>query len=326
MRALVTGATGFTGGILAEKLYQQGHHVRVLVRDRNRISSPSAGKFEVIESELTQREQLERAVQDIEVVFHIAAIYRQAGVPDQEYWDVNVKASENLLQLAHLAGAKRFVHCSTVGVHGDIEEPPADETYRFSPGDIYQITKLAAEKKVLEYHRKTGFPVSVIRPGAIYGAGDMRLLKLFKLASKSITPVLGDGNVFYNMVYVEDLADIFILAGQKEEAVGEVFLGAGPENLRLNDILDKISFILSKPSRKVHLPVKPFQVAGTLCEKICIPLGIEPPIYRRRIDFFTKSRSFSIEKSRRLLGYNPQFDYTRGLARTAGWYREHNLL
>lgn len=326
MRVLVTGATGFTGGVLAEKLFQQGHQVRVLVRDRSRISSPSRDHFDVIESDITQLDGLKQAVRDIDLVFHIAAIYRQAGVPDQRYWQVNVEASENLLQLAHLAGAKRFVHCSTVGVHGNIEEPPADETYRFSPGDIYQITKLAAEKKVLNYHLKTGFPISVIRPGAIYGAGDMRLLKLFKLAAKNITPVLGDGNIYYNMVYVNDLADIFILAGERDEAIGEVFLGAGPENLQLNDILDKISAILSKPSRKIHLPVKPFQLAGTLCEKVCIPLGIEPPIYRRRIDFFTKSRSFSIDKSRRLLGYNPQFDYTRGLALAAEWYREHNLL
>lgn len=326
MRVLVTGATGFTGGVLAEKLFQLGHQVRVLVRDRSRISSPSRDYFDVIESDITQLDGLKLAVRDIDLVFHIAAIYRQAGVPDQRYWEVNVEASENLLQLAHLAGAKRFVHCSTVGVHGNIEEPPADETYRFSPGDIYQITKLAAEKNVLNYHLKTGFPISVIRPGAIYGAGDMRLLKLFKLAAKNITPVLGDGNIYYNMVYVNDLADIFILAGERDEAIGEVFLGAGPENLQLNDILDKISAILSKPSRKIHLPVKPFQLAGTLCEKVCIPLGIEPPIYRRRIDFFTKSRSFSIDKSRRLLGYNPQFDYTRGLALAAEWYREHKLL
>ena len=128
------------------------------------------------------------------------------------------------------------------------------------------------------------------------------------------------------MVYVEDLADIFILASEKEAAIGEVFLGAGPENMRLNDIVDMIADILGKPRRKIHLPAWPFQMAGTICEKICIPLNIEPPIYRRRVDFFTNSRSFTIDKARRLLGYDPKFNYERGLAVTAKWYQDQNLL
>ncbi|WP_136805730.1 NAD-dependent epimerase/dehydratase family protein [Desulfosediminicola flagellatus] len=326
MKVLVTGASGFTGSVLAEKLLEQGHEVRAFVRNKSKMKSPNAHRMEVIESDITDTEAMKRAVEGIEIVYHIAALFRQAGVPDQVYWDVNVTATENLLKLSHEAGVKRFVHCSTVGVHGHIENPPADENYRFSPGDIYQITKLAGEQKALDYYKETGFPVSVVRPGPIYGVGDLRLLKLFKLAAKSVTPILGDGNIFFNMVYVEDLADIFILASQKEEAIGQVFLGAGPENMRLNDIVDTIAGILNKPKRKIHLPAAPFQLAGDLCEKVCIPLGIEPPIYRRRVDFFTKSRSFTIEKSRRLLGYDPKFNYARGLAVTAEWYKEQHLL
>ncbi len=326
MKVLVTGASGFTGSVLAEKLIEQGNEVRAFVRNKSKMQSPNAHRMEVIESDITDTEAMKRAVEGVEKVYHIAALFRQAGVPDQVYWDVNVTATENLLKLSHEAGVKRFVHCSTVGVHGHIENPPADEEYRFSPGDIYQITKLAGEQKALEYYKETGFPVSVVRPGPIYGVGDMRLLKLFKLASKSITPILGDGNIFFNMVYVEDLADIFILASQKEEAIGQVFLGAGPENMRLNDIVDTIAGILNKPKRKIHLPAAPFQLAGGICEKVCIPLGIEPPIYRRRVDFFTKSRSFTIDKSRRLLGYDPKFNYERGLTVTAEWYQNQHLL
>ncbi len=326
MKVLVTGASGFTGSVLAEKLLAQGHEVRAFVRNKAKMQSPNADKMEIIESDITDIEGMRRAVDGVEKVYHIAALFRQAGIPDQTYRDVNITATENLLKLSHEAGAQRFVHCSTVGVHGHIENPPADENYRFSPGDIYQHTKLSGEKKALEYHKKTGFPVSVVRPGPIYGIGDMRLLKLFKLASKKVTPILGDGTVFFNMVYVDDLVDMFILAAEKEAAIGEVFLGAGPENMQLNDIIDLISKILGKPSKKLHLPASPFQLAGTICEKICIPLGIEPPIYRRRVDFFVKSRSFSIEKGRRLLGYEPQFNYERGLAVTADWYQQNNLL
>lgn len=326
MKVLVTGASGFTGSVLAEKLIEQGHEVRAFVRNKAKMTSPNSHKMEVIESDITDIEAMKLAVDGVERVYHIAALFRQAGVPDQVYYDVNVTATENLLRLSKEAGVKRFVHCSTVGVHGHIEDPPADEDYRFSPGDIYQVTKLEGEQKALQYHKDTGFAVSVVRPGPIYGVGDLRLLKLFKLAAKNITPILGDGTIFFNMVYVEDLADMFILASEKEEAIGEVFLGAGPENMQLNDIVDMIAGILGKPKKKLHLPAGPFQLAGTICEKICIPLNIEPPIYRRRVDFFTKSRSFTIDKGRRLLGYDPKFDYARGLKVTADWYKEQNLL
>jgi len=326
VKVLVTGASGFTGGVLTKKLLRRNDDVRVFVRDKSRLNLPNTDKIEIVEADITNIEMMKSAVEGVETIFHIAALFRQAGVPDKTYWDVNVHATENLLKLAKEAGVKRFVHCSTVGVHGHIEDPPADENYRFSPGDIYQRTKLAGEKKVLEFYKETGFPVSVVRPGPIYGPGDLRLLKLFKLAAKAITPVLGDGKIFFNMVYVEDLADIFILASEKEAAIGEVFLGAGPENMPLNDILDLIAKLLGRPNHKIHLPALPFQWAGSLCEKICIPLGIEPPIYRRRVDFFTKSRSFTIDKGRKLLGYNPQFNYKKGLASTIDWYREQNLI
>ncbi len=326
MKVLVTGATGFTGNVLAEKLAAAGHQVKVFVRNRSKLTSAHAHGMEVIEGDITDRDRIRDAVADVERVFHIAALFRQAGVPDQVYRDVNVGATLDLLTASREAGVSRFVHCSTVGVHGHIEDPPADEEYRFAAGDIYQRTKLEGEKQALKFHQETGFPVSVVRPGPIYGPGDLRLLKLFKLAAKSVTPILGNGNIFFNMVFVEDLADLFILAGEREEAVGQVFLGAGPENIRLNEIVDIIARLLDRPTWKLHLPAAPFQLAGTICEKICIPLGIEPPIYRRRVDFFTKSRAFSIDKARNLLGWEPQYNYEKGLAATVDWYRAEHLL
>lgn len=326
MKLLVTGATGFAGSVLAKKLVREGHQVRAFIRDRTKMTMPHAAEMEVIEGDITDRDKIREAVNGVERVFHIAALFRQAGVADQVYNDVNIQATKDLLEASKDAGVKQFVHCSTVGVHGHIEEGPADEEYRFAPGDIYQRTKLEGEQKALQFYRDTGFPVTIVRPGPIYGPGDLRLLKLFKLASKRVTPILGDGRIYFNMVYVEDLADIFFLASEKEEAIGEVFLGAGPENIRLNEIVDIIARLLDRPTSKIHLPARPFQFAGTVCEKICIPFNIEPPIYRRRVDFFTKSRTFNIDKARRLLGWKPKFNYEKGLAATVAWYKEQNLI
>jgi nucleoside-diphosphate-sugar epimerase len=326
MKVLITGATGFTGGILAQKLYKHGEDVRVVVRNKSKLRLTNVPYKEVIEADITDAKAVERAVKGVEEVFHIAALFRQAGIPDQAYWDVHVQGTQNLLDSSLKFGVKRFVHCSTVGVHGHIDDPPADENYRFSPGDIYQVTKLEGEKKAIQFHRETGLPVTVIRPCPIYGPGDLRLLKLFKLASLKITPILGRGDVFFHMVYVDDLVDALILASKKEAAIGEIFIAGGPEYLTLNEIVDLIAEITGRPNTKVHLPAKPFQILGFVCEKICIPLGIEPPIYRRRVDFFTKSRAFDISKARNLLNYQPKISLRDGLTNTVAWYKKNGLL
>ncbi len=326
MKILVTGATGFTGHNLSKKLLSDGHEVRLLVRSAARVMLPESSSLEVIEGDIRDRGSVERAVAGCEKVFNIAAMFRTAGSVDQDYRDIHVKGTRYLLEAAVENGVKRFVHCSTVGVHGDVKEPPAREDSPYAPADIYQRTKLEGELFAHEFARKNDLALSVVRPTAIYGPGDMRLLKLFKLAVKKVTPVIGAGKIYYHMVYIDDLVDGFILASEREEAIGESFIIGGDENLQLNALLDTIARINDSSELKVHVPALPFQLAGSLCEKICIPLGIEPPIYRRRVDFFTKSRSFDITKAKTLLGYAPQVGLLEGLRNTAEWYKSKGLL
>ncbi len=259
-------------------------------------------------------------------VFNIAAMFRSAASVDQDYRDIHVEGVRHLVEAAVRHQVGRFVHCSTVGVHGDVKVPPATEESPFAPADIYQRTKLEGELLARDLAAKNGLALSVVRPTAIYGPGDLRLLKLFKLAVKTITPVIGSGKIFYHMVYIDDLVQGFILASEVEAAIGQVFIVGGDENMILDDLLSTIAKITGRPDTKIHIPALPFQLAGSLCEKICIPLGIEPPIYRRRVDFFTKSRSFDISKAKRLLGYAPKYGLQEGLGRTAQWYKEQGLL
>jgi nucleoside-diphosphate-sugar epimerase len=326
MKVLVTGSTGFTGKRLTEILLQKGYDVRVIIRDRSRFKIPENDKVEIVVGDLNNMSDVDNAVKDIQLIFHVAALYRTAGAEPQEYWDTHVKATENLLNSAHRNGVKKFIHTSTVGIHGHIEDPPADENYRFKPGDIYQLTKLEGEKKAKEFHDKTGLPLVIIRPSAIYGPGDMRLLKLFKIASKKYSIILGSGEIFYHMVYVDDLANGFILAAESNISNGEAFIIGGDGYISLNNMIALISQILKKESKIIHLPVRPFQILGSLCEKVCIPLGINPPIYRRRVDFFTKSRAFDISKAKKMLGYSPNVTLEEGLKRTAEWYRSEGLI
>ena len=319
---LVTGATGFAGGVLTHRLVAAGAKVRVLVRSREKLDEKGLGSVECIEGSVTDPEAVRKAVDGVSVVFHLAAVFREGGLNDEVYRDVHVGGTENLCAASVAAGVKRFVHCSTVGVHGHIENPPADETYRYSPGDVYQDTKLEGEQTAWKFYKEKGLAVSVVRPAAIFGPEDKRLLKMFRLANRDRIILLGKGEIFYHMVHVEDLATGFLLAGVVPEAVGEAFIIAGDRYLSLNDLVATIANLLGKKGKLLHFPAAPFQWAGTICEKIFIPLGLTPPLYRRRVDFFTKSRAFSIEKARHLLGYEPQFRIEDGLRDTATAYSE----
>jgi nucleoside-diphosphate-sugar epimerase len=138
--------------------------------------------------------------------------------------------------------------------------------------------------------------------------------------------MLGSGRVLYHLTYVEDLARGIILAGEKPEALGEVFTIGGREYLTLAELVERIASALGVPVPRKRLPVWPVWFAGLLCEIAFRPLGIEPPIYRRRVDFFIKDRAFDISKARRLLGYEPQVDLDTGLRLTADWYKTNKLL
>jgi dihydroflavonol-4-reductase len=316
---LVTGATGFTGGHLVRSLLADGHRVRALVRSAARAASLPAG-VDVREADITDPRAVSKAMDGVGTLYHLAAAYREASHREEGYREVNVGATRNLLEAASAHGIERFVHCSTVGVHGHVANPPADESAPYSPGDPYQRTKCEAEILALTYAREQGLPLAVARPTAIYGPGDTRLLKMFRMVAKGTFIMLGKRDIYYHMVFVNDLVAGLRLLGTHPKAVGEVFILGGERYETLSTITGLIARLLGVRAPWLRLPARPFQIAGSLCEAICVPFGIEPPIYRRRVDFFTKSRAFTIAKARRLLGYQPQVPLEAGLRTTLDWY------
>ena len=326
MRVALTGASGYTGGRLLEALRGRGDDVTALVRSASVTDVLRRSGAKLVEGELASEAAVRRLVEGADAVLHVAAVYRTAGHPDSYYRDVNVGGTERLLEAAAVAGVGRFVHTSTVGVHGHVENPPADESAPVSPGDIYQETKAEAEALALDFHRRRGLPVAVVRPGAIYGPGETRLLKLFRAIARGRYAIVGDGRSFYHPVYIDDLVQGFLLALDREEAVGESFLICGPDYISQAELAALIARHTGGRVLPFRLPAGPIRLAGDVVEAICVPLGIDPPLHRRRVDFWTKSRAFTIEKARRLLGYAPQVSLEDGIARTAAWYREAGWL
>ncbi|MDZ7724140.1 MAG: NAD-dependent epimerase/dehydratase family protein [candidate division KSB1 bacterium] len=326
MKALVTGATGFTGGYMVKNLLDHGYQVRAFVRPESDLSQLKQWPVEFAFGSLENQNEVEQAVNGVDIVFHIAALYRAANVPDSVYHQVNVEGTRYILQASQTFNVKRVVHCSTCGVHGDIKNPPADETHPVEPEDIYQETKAKAEELALSYHKEQGLPVTVVRPVGIYGPGDTRMLKMYRMVGNRKFIMFGGGNVYYHLTFVTDTVEGFRLAGESDQAVGQVYIIAGESYTTLNEFAALIADELNVKPPKFRPPVWPLYVVAFLCEKICIPLRIEPPIFRRRAHIFTHDRAFDISKAKQELGFHPKVNMKEGIHRTAEWYKQKGYL
>lgn len=326
-RALVTGATGFTGGHLARRLLRESVPVRALVRDREAPAARALAEAgaELVEGDVGEADAVDAASAGVSHVFHVAALYRTANHPDSEYYRVNRDSVAHVLAAAERHDVARVVHCSTCGVHGDVAEIPATEETAFKPGDVYQRSKLAGEELARAAMAEKR-AVSVVRPTGIYGPGDLRFLKLFRTVQNGTFRMFGSGEIAYHMTYVDDMVQGLLLVGTRPEAIGEVFLIGDEHYCTLNEVVHHVAGTIGVAPPRGRLPVAPLMAAATLCEFACRPLGIDPPLHRRRVAFFTKARAFSVDKAKRLLGFRPAVPLPDGLARTAAWYREQGLL
>ncbi len=324
-RVLVTGATGFTGGALAKKLIERGDQVVALVRKSANTKALEALGVELVYGDITDADAVQRAAEGTQIIYHIAAVYRTAGHPDSYYEAVNIQGVQHVIDAALKHKVGRTVHCSTIGVHGDIEEIPSNEESPFNPGDIYQRTKLAGEQLFAEA-MANGLPGSIFRPGAIYGPGDLRLLKMFKQVKRGFFPLFGGGKNLYHLSYIDDLTDGIILCGEHPNAVGERFILCSNEYDTLKALTATIARQLSVKEPNLSLPVAPLMLAAKVCEALCKPLGIDPPLHTRRVEFFVKSRAFDNSKARKLLGYEPKIGTEEGVKRTIAWYEDYDLL
>ena len=242
------------------------------------------------------------------------------------YRAVNATAVGELVEAAAAAGVRRVVHCSTVGVHGDIEHPPANEDAPLKPGDIYQETKLEGERLARDAGARSGIEVTIVRPSGIYGPGDRRLLKLFRGVARRRWITLGRGKIYYHLTYIDDLVEGFRLCGEHPSAANRTYILAGGEVTTLNDLVAIVADVAGVPTPRLHLPVWPFWVAGRRLRS-----GVRA----------ARPRAADLSPARRLLheeprlrhqpraaeiGYAPQVGLRDGITRTIEWYRAHGWL
>jgi 2-alkyl-3-oxoalkanoate reductase len=327
MKVLVTGGTGFTGKALVRRLLDEGHQVVALdYKEGLKTEELRSWGAEVVIGSVTDKDLLDRCTQGVEVVHHLAAAFRELNVPNSYYHEVNVGGTRNALEAAFRHKVKKFIYCSTCGVHGNIDHPPGGEDAPIQPADYYQATKYEAEPLVIEYNRK-GMKTVILRPAAIYGPGDPeRFYMIYKRVAGGTFPMFGSGKTFYHPLYIDNLIDAFMLAMDAEKGNGQAYLIADEEYLEIKELVRKVGQALGIPVTIKHYPIVPLIIAGHIFEKICKPFKITPPIFPRRVDWYRQNRAFKIDRAKKDLGYRPRIGIAEGLKRTAEWYKQEGYL
>jgi dihydroflavonol-4-reductase len=329
MKILITGGTGFIGSQLALRCLQSGHAVSILAQVNTAAEAANKDLVEaagatVMLASIMDRKAIGSATRGVEVVYHLAAAQHEAGAPDQQYWDVNVSGTRSILEATAAGGLTRFVHASTIGVFGSPPTGPISECAPLRPDNIYGRTKLEAEQLALRFCDR--LPVAVVRVSETYGPGDRRLLKLFRAIKRRRFVHIGAGTNLHHPIYVDDLTDGLLLAARSDAAVGRTPVLAGKDALTTSEMVAAIATELGVAPPRLRVPLAPVLLLARLTQLTLRPLGINPPLHPRRMDFFRKSFLFSTAEALSVLGFAPKYSFARGVRETAQWYTRMGYL
>lgn len=319
MSTLVTGANGFVGGCLVDELVARGEKLRALVRDRDQAAALEERGIEAFVGDVTCPETLAAPLRGVSIVQHCAA----AVGPEKsaaEIYATNRDGLRHLLAAAAVAGRPRVVVLSSINVLGTRDlDPAAEEVACRRSGDPAADVKIEAEAIALDYHRRDGLPVTILRPGFIYGPGDPHNIpRLAGAIRRGKFAFLGSRDNVVPIVHVRDVVQAMLLAGSKPEAAGRVYHITDGSRTTIAELVDVLAARLGCPPPRKTLPLI-IPRAGCLLFETLFRLGLRKrpgPINRAGLRFLGTSRWVDIARARTELGYSPQILFREGLAET----------
>ena len=321
MRIFVSGATGFIGAHFVERALAEGQEVIGLYRSdgarhRASIEALRARGADLRRGDILHPDSFVAALEKVDCVCHFAAAFREPGAAEAHFDRVNVEGTANVAKVAAACGVKRFVHCGTAGIYGQRVAGTIDEQTPIRPWNSYERSKLAAEQQVRTIANASGMEYVILRPTAVYGPRDERLLKLFRSVAKGRFPLFGRGEGRRHMIYVTDLADAFLRACATPSAANQELIIAGPKAVPLREMLQTIARAANRAEFGPRLPLKPMLALAAVVEDTCKLLKINPPLYRRRMDFYLNDAAFDSTQAQAVLGWQPKVDLAEGFAAT----------
>ncbi len=325
-QALITGATGYIGHRLAERLGQEeGVQVRALVRTPSKAQRLAALGCEIVLGDITDPASLPRAATNCQIIFHAAAWVSERGGKD-EVWAVNVGGTQNVVDAALAAQVQRLVHVSSCAVYGSQQIFNIDETTptRLN-GNVYADSKVAAEEVVLRAYQQHHLPVVLARASQVYGLGSPQFtLRPIEMIRKGKLMLIDGGRHLCKPIYIDNLIDGLILCAKVDAASGEAFNFTDGDPVPWRDFFGAYATMFGK-----KLPSVPYRVAwlAALGTEIQARLtGKQASLNRRAIKSLRSNNSFSNRKARAVLGWQPNIDLQEGMRRTEAWLRAEGYL
>lgn len=322
-RVMITGATGFVGSALARRLLDEGAQVTAFVRSSTKASWLRDRGAAIVEGDIAEPAAAALAVKDCRFVFHIAAA--TSGSYPKQAW-TNITGTRTIAQAAADAGCERLVHMSTLSVYGNCYRGDVTEDRPLAPGAAaYSQTKAAAERALIEIAQRTGLAYSIIRPGMIYGPGSsMWTGNLFRLARLRPIPFFGDGDIVVPAVFIDDVVDLTLTLALHPAASGEAFNASTDPAPTCRQLLGAYARLAGHDDW-LALPVELAYLLAGLAQLFSPPRSIGrdlPDI----VDLVRRRTIYKIDKTRRLLGWQPRIALEEGVARCEPWLREQGLL
>jgi 2-alkyl-3-oxoalkanoate reductase len=324
MKVLVTGAAGLLGSHVAEFALERGDAVRVLLRPGADVSWLARDGVEVYRGDLTDRLFVESAVDGVERVLHCAARTGPWG-PETEYERVNIYGLKILVEAAMAVGVRRIVHASSITVHGIDVHGTADESAPLCGGsDPYSRSKVAGERLLQQLIRDKGAPVSIVRPGLIYGPRDTNSFGRFaRLVEQGKMVIIGSGNNHMPLIYVRDAAQGIWLVSEVDKAIGRTYLLVNDEPVTQREYFNALAKELGVSPPRRHIPYRLALTLGATAEMVGHLMHTKqpPPIMRFGLMQVAGENRFVINRARSELGFVPQVNLTDGVRQGIAWYR-----
>jgi nucleoside-diphosphate-sugar epimerase len=321
MRMFVTGATGFIGAHFVECALEAGHDVIGLYRSGREKHGEVLAHLrdrgaELLRGDILGPDTFADAMSGVECVCHFAAAFREPGAGEPFFNRINVEGTANVARAAASHGVQRFVHCSTAGIYGQRVDGVITENTPAQPWNSYERSKLAAEDEVRQAADSSGMQYVILRPTAVYGPGDERLMKLFRSVEKGRFPLFGAGDGRRHMIYVTDLAEAFLRACVSPAAANQELIVAGPKAVPLRDLLETLAQAANRRDFGPRLPLGPMLALAGFIEDLCARFNVNPPLYRRRMDFYLNDAAFDSHRAQETLDWEPKVDLPEGFAAT----------
>ncbi|OGL40497.1 MAG: hypothetical protein A3C43_00910 [Candidatus Schekmanbacteria bacterium RIFCSPHIGHO2_02_FULL_38_11] len=322
MKTLVTGGGGFIGDFLCKKIYKNGWNVRILDIKEKTNFSKEFDTFNYIQGNILDYSTVLQTIKGNDLIIHLAAKHRFFGISEDEFYQVNVVGTENILKAMSETGINKIVFFSSVAVYGD-QNIPTDENTIPKPNTIYGSTKLEAEKLIKKWvSEKTGRCALIIRPTVVFGPKNKgNVYRLIRQIARHLFFPIGMGDNVKSTAYIENMIDVTLFLINKGFDGVEIYNYADEPSISFKEFTNLIYKLLGRPVPKYSLPVNPILNAMVPFEFLLKVLKIDFPI-TAAISKMNKTTQHNANKVRNA-GFRQIYSSEEGLTRTIQWYKSN---